>query len=57
MVDSTCAEKINQIIGKTKFKYWMCTQKFGLKITNPVAEAESFDEDNRNTLWWDAICK
>ena len=31
--------------------------KFGVNIPKSVQEAKAFDEDNGNTLWWDAICK
>jgi hypothetical protein len=29
----------------------------GVKIPKNVAQALTFDKDNSNTLWWDAICK
>ena len=57
MMDSTCADKMKEIIGKYKSNYWVRTHKFGAKITKYVADGESFDENNVNTLWWDAICK
>jgi hypothetical protein len=49
--------KRNRIIGKLKSKYWVRTHKFGVKVPKYVAEAIAFDEENENTLWWDAICK
>jgi hypothetical protein len=49
--------KCNRIIGKVKAKYWVRTNKFGVKIPKSVAEAKAFDRENGNTLWWDSICK
>jgi hypothetical protein len=59
MVDSTymfCTSG-NIIIAKLKTKYWFRSHKFGVKIPKSVKEAKKFDEENGNTLWWDAICK
>ena len=50
-------EKHNRIIGKTNSKYWVRTHKFGVKIPKSVQVAKACDEENDNTLWWDAICK
>lgn len=50
-------KKRNRIISKVKSKYWIRTHKFGIKIPKSVEEAKRFDEENGNTLWWDAICK
>jgi hypothetical protein len=50
-------QKRNRIIVKLKTKYWVRTHKFGVKIPKTVKEAKLFDEENGNTLWWDAICK
>ncbi len=49
--------KRNRIIGKLKAKHWARTHKFGVKMPKSVEEAKRFDEENGNTLWWDAICK
>jgi hypothetical protein len=49
--------KRNRIIGKLKAKYWVRTHKFGVKAPKSVEEAKRFDEENGNSLWWDAICK
>jgi hypothetical protein len=49
--------KRNRIIGKLKATFWVRTHKFGVKIPKSVEEAKRFDEDNGDTLWWDAICK
>ena len=38
-------------------KYWVCTHNFNVNIPKSVQEAKEFDEENRNTLWWYAICK
>jgi hypothetical protein len=49
--------KRNRIIGKLKAKHWVRTHKFGAKMPKSVEKAKRFDEDNGDTLWWDAICK
>jgi hypothetical protein len=49
--------KRNRIIGKLKAKHWARAHKFGAKMPKSVEEAKRFDEDNGDTLWWDAICK
>jgi hypothetical protein len=49
--------KRNRIIGKLKAKYWIRTHKFGVRIPKSVAETKAFDEENGDTLWWDAIWK
>jgi hypothetical protein len=49
--------KRNRIIAKLKSKYWIRTHKFGIKIPKTVAQARQFDEENGNTMWWDAILK
>ena len=49
--------KRNSIIGNLKSKYWVQTHKFGVNIPTTVQESKAFDEENGNTLWWDAICK
>ena len=49
--------KCNRIIGKLKSKYWVKMHKFSVKIPKSVQESKAFDEDNGDTLWWDAICK
>lgn len=45
------------IVKKVKSKYWDRTTKFGIKIPKTVLEAKKFDQENGNTLWWDAICQ
>ena len=50
-------EKCNRIIGNMKSKYWVQTHKFGANIPKSVQEAKAFDEQNGNSLLWDAICK
>ena len=42
---------------KLKAKYWVRTHKFGVKIPKSVEEAKRFDEENGDTLCWDATCK
>ena len=49
--------KRNRIIGNLKSKYWVQTHKFGVKIPKSVQEAKEYDDENCNTIWWDAICK
>jgi hypothetical protein len=50
-------KKRNLIIGKLKAKHWVRAHKFGVKMPKSVAETKAFDEENGDTLWWDAICK
>ena len=50
-------KKRNQIIAKNKSNYWMRTQKFGIKVPRDVAKEKIFDDENSDTLLWDAICK
>ena len=49
-------KKRNQIISKVKSKYWHRTNKFGIGISKSVEEAKRFDQENGDTLWWEAIC-
>ena len=49
--------KRNRILAKVKTKYWLRTHKFGIRIPKSVEEAKKIDEQNGDTLWWDAICK
>ena len=50
-------KKRNRILAKVKSKYWLRTHKFGICIPKSVEEAKKIDEQNGDTLWWDAICK
>ena len=50
-------KKRNWILVKVKSKYWLRTHKFGIRIPKSVEEAKKIDEQNGDTLWWDAICK
>lgn len=49
--------KHDQILSKTKTKYWQQTHKFRLRVPKLVVEARAIDAKNGNTLWWDAILK
>ena len=50
-------KKRNRILAKVKSKYWLRTHKFGIRIPKSVEEARKIDEQNGDTLWWDAMCK
>lgn len=50
-------KKRDRIIAKVKSKYWLRTHKFGIRVPKTVEEAKRLDQENGNTLWWDAICK
>ena len=50
-------KKRNRILAKVKSKYWLRSQKFGIRIPKSVEEAKKVDNQNGNTLWWEAICK
>ena len=49
--------KKNRIVAKVKSKYWIRTNKFGLKVPKCVTEAIEIDRENGDNLWLDAICK
>ena len=49
-------KKRNQIVSKVKSKYWLRTHKFGIRIPKSVKEAKCLDQENSDTLWWEAIC-
>jgi hypothetical protein len=51
------SSKRDRIIGKLKAKCWVRTHKFGVKIPKSVEEAKRIDDENGDTLWWDAVCK
>ena len=53
-VDYTIKKKA-RIISKIKSKYWQKTHKFGVKLPKTVKQAIEFDNENGNTLWWDAL--
>ena len=40
-----------------KSKCWLRSHKFGIRIPKSVEEVKKVDDQNGNTLWWDAICK
>ena len=47
--------KQTRICSKLKSKYWQRTHKYGIRIPKTVKEAIQIDNENGNTLWWDAI--
>ena len=51
----TIMNQKKRLIQKVKSKYWMTTQKFGVRIPKAVVEALSLDAANGTTLWKDAI--
>lgn len=50
-------KKKARIISKIKSKYWSKTHKYGVRIPKSVKEAIELDNENGNTLWWDALMK
>jgi hypothetical protein len=48
-------EKKEAILSKVKSKYWIRTHKYGIKVPKSVEHARKLDQQNGNTLWWDAI--
>ena len=50
-------KKRDRIISKVKSKYWRTTHVFGIRVPRSVEEALKLDEENGNTLWYDAIQK
>ena len=49
-------QKRNRIISKVKSKYWLRTHNFLIRIPKSVEEAKHLDQENGDTLWWEAIC-
>ena len=35
----------------------MGTHNFGTRVPKSISEDKRLDEENRDTLWWDTICK
>lgn len=50
-------KKKARIISKLKSKYWSRTHKYGIRVPKSVPEAIQIDNENGNTLWWDALMK
>ena len=50
-------KKKGRIIAKIKSKYWERTHKYGVKLPKTVKQAIEIDNENGNTLWWDALMK
>ena len=50
-------KKKTHIISKVKSKYWSRTHKFGIKVPKTVQDAIKLDQENGDTMWWDAILK
>jgi len=50
-------KKKARIVSKIKSKYWQRTHKFGIRVPKSVKEALEIDNENGNTLWWDALMK
>ena len=48
-------KKKGRIISKIKSKYWVRTHKYGIRLPKTVKEALEIDNENGNTLWWDAL--
>ena len=48
-------KKKGRIISKVKSKYWDRTHKYGIRLPKSVKEAIEIDNENGNTLWWDAL--
>ena len=50
-------KKRNRIIAKVKYKYWIRTHEFGIRLPKSVQESKRIDEKNGDMLWWESICK
>ena len=46
--------KRDRIISKTQ-QYWVKNHKYELRVPKTVKEAFQIDQENSDTLWWDAI--
>ena len=53
--DPYVLKKLNRIISNIKYKYWVQTHKYGIKVPNNAEQAKAVDKKNGNTLWWDSI--
>ena len=47
--------KVNEVIQRTKSKYWERTHKYGIRIPKSIEEAKDIDKENGNTFWKDAV--
>ena len=50
-------KKKAHIISKIKSKYWVRSHKYGIKLPKSVKEAIEIDNENGNSLWFDALMK
>ena len=48
-------KKRDRMIKRVRSKYWHRTHKYGIRIPKTAKEAKEIDDENRNTLWMDAI--
>ena len=55
MVESLCSQKDKQDNFKSEIKQH--THKYGIRVHHSVKEEIIIDQDNRDTLWKDAIKK
>ena len=50
--------KRERIISKlSTSKYWRTTEKVGITVPRSIEQAYKLDEENKNTLWQDAVAK
>ena len=49
-------KKQDQIISKTQ-RFWVNTNKYGIRVLNNVKEASAIDKENGKKLWWYANIK
>ena len=47
-------KKQDQIISKTQ-RFWVKTHKYWIRVPKNVKEAIDIDNENGDTIWWDAI--
>ena len=50
-------KKWERIIAKVKYKYWIRTHMFGIRVLKTVEEEHRLDQLNGNYLFWESICK
>ena len=48
---NTIRKQKKRLIKKVKYKYWMTTHKFGVRIPKTATEALSLDAASGNTMW------
>ena len=49
--------RIIVLVKKQGERYWKCTHKYGIKIPKNWEDCKRLDDENKNTMWQDAVAK